>query len=195
MDTCRDKTRRYLSPFTLAWAVAEVIWSNTPSVSQITAVVPIHLFCNVSSKPKGEFIKRKKNTYMSLSSFPTFWQALQVPAFMLHSKCVCVCVDIWALYKIYSLHTHWRSLFTLSITHSEEHNNSEKEPIQKRGGGEKSYPKSLGKLHTPCRYQEIPFSYDQRNSVIFLHCFALPRHTPLCSFSGGECKLLPFHWE
>lgn len=162
MDTCRDKTRRYLSSFTPAWAVAEVIWSNTRSVSQ-TAVVPIHSFCNVLSKPKGVFIKRKKNTYMSLSSFPTFWQALQVPAFMLHSKCVCVC--IWALYKIYSLHTHWRSFFTLALHILRNATIQNKEPIQKRGG-KKATPKSLGKLHAPCRYQEIPLSYDQRNSYI-----------------------------
>lgn len=148
------------------------------------------------------FVQAKRRVYKKKKKILTCLYLLFPPSDRLcksqHScyiASVCVCVDIWALYKIYSLHTHWRSLFTLSITHSEEHNNSEKEPIQKRGGGEKSYPKSLGKLHTPCRYQEIPFSYDQRNSVIFLHCFALPRHTPLCSFSGGECKLLPFHWE
>lgn len=110
-------------------------------------------------------LKKKKNTYMSLSSFPTFWQALQVPAFMLHSKCVCVCVYIWALYKIYSLHTHWRSFFTLALHILRNATIQNKEPIQKRGE-KNATPKSLGKLHTPCRYQEIPFSYEQRNSYI-----------------------------
>lgn len=80
---------------------------------------------------------------------------------------VCVCVYIWALYKIYSLHTHWRSFFTLAIHILRNATIQNKEPIQKGGKKKKkSCPKSLGKLHAPCRYQEIPFSYDQRNSYI-----------------------------
>lgn len=62
------------------------------------------LQCFVQAKRR--VYKRKKNTYMSLSSFPTFWQALQVPPFMLHSKCVCVCIYIYEHYIKYILYIH-----------------------------------------------------------------------------------------
>lgn len=103
MDTCRDKTGRYSSPFTLAWAVAEVIWSNTCSVSQITAVV--HLLCNVLSKSKGEFIKGKKILTCLYLLFPPSDRLCKS-----HHSCyiasVCVCAYIYEHYIKYILYIH-----------------------------------------------------------------------------------------
>lgn len=116
-----------------------------------------------------------------------------------------MCVYIWALYKIYSLHTHWRSFFTWALHILRNATIQNKEPIQK-GGKEKSYPKSLGKLHAPCRYQEIPFSYDQSNSYISaLLCSPLDTpHSAVSVVGSASCsrsterninKLKKFLWK